>query len=174
MRALYYFLIGVLVFYLDAAISLVVPMHIGTKDFIFVPHLTLMYILLLNIYRSFGVGLIMAVVLGLVTDLYFGSFYGLYLFGYILFVVIFDQFFKTFYRDRVMLFALTLMSVLFFEIYTAIIYGMLDLITFDLFDFVLFRLIPTMIINGVLLIIMEPLLYKFFHKIQLNIDSKKR
>ena len=73
-----------------------------------------------------------------------------------------------------MLFALTLMSVLFFEIYTAIIYGMLDLITFDLFDFVLFRLIPTMIINGVLLIIMEPLLYKFFHKIQLNIDSKKK
>lgn len=90
MRALYYFLIGIVLFYIDTAIGLVIPMQIGDKSIIFVPHLTLMYLMLICVYRSFGVAMVLATVLGLATDLYYGSFYGLYLFGYILFVVIMD------------------------------------------------------------------------------------
>ncbi|MDT3972197.1 rod shape-determining protein MreD, partial [Staphylococcus saprophyticus] len=104
MRALYYFLIGIVLFYIDTVIGLVIPMQIGDKDIVFVPHLMLMYLLLICVYRSFGVAMILAAVFGIVTDLYFGSFYGLYLFGFILFVVIMDFFFKTFYRDNTMLF----------------------------------------------------------------------
>ncbi|MBM2658422.1 rod shape-determining protein MreD [Staphylococcus pseudoxylosus] len=173
MRALYYFLIGIVLFYIDTAIGLIIPMQIGTKDIIFVPHLTLMYLLIICVHRSFGVAIILSTVLGLITDLYFGSFYGLYLFGYILFVVIQDFFFKTFYRDDTMLFFVVLLSTIFLEIYVAIIYSILGLIAFNLFDFVLYRLIPTLVLNFILLIIFYPIITKFFRKVQLKIDSKK-
>ncbi|WP_373364718.1 rod shape-determining protein MreD [Staphylococcus xylosus] len=53
------------------------------------------------------------------------------------------------------------------------IYSILGLIAFDLFDFVLYRLIPTLVLNFILLIIFYPIITKFFRKVQLKIDSKK-
>lgn len=172
MRALYYFLIGIVLFYIDTVIGLVIPMQIGDKDIVFVPHLTLMYLLLICVYRSFGVAMILAAVFGIVTDLYFGSFYGLYLFGFILFVVIMDFFFKTFYRDNTMLFITVWLSTIFLEIYVAIIYSILGLIVFNFIDFIVFRLIPTLILNFILLVILYPIITKFFRKVQMKIDSK--
>ncbi|PZP91041.1 MAG: rod shape-determining protein MreD, partial [Staphylococcus capitis] len=75
MRTLYYLLIGVLLFYIDTAIGLVIPLHFGKIDIIFVPHLTLMYLLLLSIYRPFMVTLLLSIFLGIITDIYFGSVY---------------------------------------------------------------------------------------------------
>lgn len=172
MRALYYFLIGIVLFYIDTVIGLVIPMQIGDKDIVFVPHLTLMYLLLICVYRSFGVAMILAAVFGIVMDLYFGSFYGLYLFGFILFVVIMDFFFKTFYRDNTMLFITVWLSTIFLEIYVAIIYSILGLIAFNFIDFIVFRLIPTLILNFILLVILYPIITKFFRKVQMKIDSK--
>lgn len=172
MRALYYFLIGIVLFYIDTVIGLVIPMQIGDKDIVFVPHLTLMYLLLICVYRSFGVAMILAAVFGIVTDLYFGSFYGLYLFGFILFIVIMDFFFKTFYRDNTMLFITVWLSTIFLEIYVAIIYSILGLIAFNFIDFIVFRLIPTLILNFILLVILYPIITKFFRKVQMKIDSK--
>lgn len=172
MRALYYFLIGIVLFYIDTVFGLVIPMQIGDKDIVFVPHLTLMYLLLICVYRSFGVAMILAAVFGIVTDLYFGSFYGLYLFGFILFVVIMDFFFKTFYRDNTMLFITVWLSTIFLEIYVAIIYSILGLIAFNFIDFIVFRLIPTLILNFILLVILYPIITKFFRKVQMKIDSK--
>lgn len=132
MRGIYYFLIGILLFYIDTIIGLVIPMHFGKIDVIFVPHLTLMYLLILTIYRSFGVALILAIFFGLITDLYFGSIYGLYMFGYILAVVVMDRFFKIFYKDKVMIFIIILVSTLLIEIYVALIYGLIGFIQFNL------------------------------------------
>ena len=82
MRTLYYFLIGILLFYIDTAIGLVIPLHFGKIDIIFVPHLTLMYILIMTVYRGFGVALILAIFFGIITDLYFGSIYGIHVWLY--------------------------------------------------------------------------------------------
>ena len=100
MRTFYYFLIGIILFYIDTAIALVIPMQISGNEIIFVPHLTIMYILIMSVYRGFGVAMVFSIVLGLITDLYYGCFYGLYLFGYILLVVIMDFFFKVFLFTR--------------------------------------------------------------------------
>ena len=48
-------------FYLDTLIGLVIPFHIGKLTFILVPHLTLMYLLLLSIYRPFMVTLLLSI-----------------------------------------------------------------------------------------------------------------
>ncbi|MCU5746060.1 rod shape-determining protein MreD [Staphylococcus sp. SQ8-PEA] len=173
MKALYYFLLGILLFYIDVGISLVIPMHIGSKSVIFVPHLTVMYLLLLGIYRHFNVALTLAILIGAITDITIGSIYGVYLFGYILLVVVFDSFFKVFYRDKVMLLSLVLFSTLIFEIFMAVVYGLLGLIQFELVDFIIFRLVPTFILNLILLIILYPILNKFFTKLQLRIDKAK-
>src|SRR5699024_4860122 len=142
-------------------------------EIIFVPHLTIMYILIMSVYRGFGVAMVFSIVLGLITDLYYGSFYGLYLFAYILLVVIMDFFFKVFYLDHSMLFTIVFLSTLLLEIYVAIIYSALGLVQFNLFEFVIFRMLPTFILNFILLIILYPLITKFLKKIQLKIDSKR-
>ncbi|MFD8016320.1 rod shape-determining protein MreD [Staphylococcus warneri] len=172
MRGIYYFLIGILLFYIDTIIGLVIPMHFGKIDVIFVPHLTLMYLLILTIYRSFGVALILAIFFGLITDLYFGSIYGLYMFGYILAVVVMDRFFKIFYKDKVMIFIIILVSTLLIEIYVALIYGLIGFIQFNLLEFLLLRLLPTFILNINLLTILYPIMLKFLRKIQIKIDSR--
>lgn len=172
MRGIYYFLIGILLFYIDTIIGLVIPMHFGKIDVIFVPHLTLMYLLILTIYRSFGVALILAIFFGLITDLYFGSIYGLYMIGYILAVVVMDRFFKIFYKDKVMIFIIILVSTLLIEIYVALIYGLIGFIQFNLLEFLLLRLLPTFILNINLLTILYPIMLKFLRKIQIKIDSR--
>ncbi|MCT1926931.1 rod shape-determining protein MreD [Staphylococcus pasteuri] len=172
MRGIYYFLIGIILFYIDTVIGIVIPMHFGKIDVIFVPHLTLMYLLILTIYRGFGVAVILAIFFGLITDLYLGSIYGLYMFGYILAVVIMDRLFKIFYRDTVMLFIVILLSTIFLEIYVAIIYGVIGFIQFNLLEFLLLRLLPTFILNLILLIILYPIMLKFMRKIQNKIDSR--
>ncbi|COD97873.1 rod shape-determining protein MreD [Staphylococcus warneri] len=165
-------MIGILLFYIDTIIGLVIPMHFGKIDVIFVPHLTLMYLLILTIYRSFGVALILAIFFGLITDLYFGSIYGLYMFGYILAVVVMDRFFKIFYKDKVMIFIIILVSTLLIEIYEALIYGLIGFIQFNLLEFLLLRLLPTFILNIILLTILYPIMLKFLRKIQIKIDSR--
>lgn len=172
MRTFYYFLIGVLLFYIDTIIGLTIPMHFGKIDIIFVPHLTIMYILIMTVYRGFGVAMSLAFFFGIVTDLYFGSIYGLYMFGYIILVVIVDKFFKIFYRDYSVLFFIILLSTMFLEVYVAMIYGVIGFIKFNLIEFVLLRLIPTLIINFLLLIMLFPIIIKFTKKVKNTIDSK--
>ncbi|MBE5664516.1 rod shape-determining protein MreD [Staphylococcus sp. SS35] len=174
MRTLYYFLIGILLFYIDTAIGLLIPMHIGKFEIIFVPHLTFMYILMMVVYRGFGVSLMLSIFIGLMTDVYYGSVYGVYLFGYILFLALVDRFFKIFYKDHTMLFAIILGSTILLEIYVALIYGMLGFIQFDFIHFVVFRLLPTLLLNFVLLIILYPLIIKFIKKTNNDIDMKRR
>ena len=84
-----------------------------------------------------------------------------------------DFFFKVFYRDHTMLFTIVLLSTLVLEIYVAVIYSVLGLVQFNLFEFVIFRMIPTLILNLILLIILYPLITKFLKKIQLKIDSER-
>ena len=172
MRVMWYLIVGVVLFYIDSIIGLVIPMHFGHFEFNLIPHLMLLYILLLTIYRGFGIGLIFAVLFGIVTDVYTGSVYGLYMFGYIILVVIVDKFFKIFYRDYSVLFFIILLSTMFLEVYVAMIYGVIGFIKFNLIEFLLLRLIPTLIINFLLLIMLFPIIIKFTKKVKNTIDSK--
>lgn len=63
-----------------------------------------------------------------------------------------------------MLFTIVLLSTLVLEIYVAVIYSVLGLVQFNLFEFVIFRMIPTLILNLILLIILYPLITKFLKK----------
>lgn len=171
MRVLWYLIVGVVLFYIDSIIGLVIPMHFGHFEFNLIPHLMLLYILLLTIYRGFGLGLIFAVLFGIVTDVYTGSVYGLYMFGYLALVVIFDKFLNVFYRDYTMVFALSIASIIVFEIYIAMIYGVIGFVNIDIINLILLRLIPTIIMNILLLIILFPIFMKLIKKHKIKIDT---
>ncbi|VED60114.1 rod shape-determining protein MreD [Staphylococcus simulans] len=172
MRAFYYFLIGAVLFYLDSLIALVIPMQIGGRGIIFVPHLLLMYLLIITIYKKPSIAVVLAIIFGLTTDLYYGTIYGLNTFGYLLFVILMDFFFKVYYRDHTMVFIGVWLFTIIFEIYQALIYGLLGLIKFNLWDFLLFRLIPTAFVNLLLLVIVFSLIKKLIKKLDLPIDRK--
>src|SRR5699024_415543 len=114
---------------------------------IFVPHLLLMYLLIITIYKKPSIAVVLAIIFGLTTDLYYGTIYGLNTFGYLLFVILMDFFFKVYYRDHTMVFIGVWLFTIIFEIYQALIYGLLGLIKFNLWDFLLFRLLPTAFVN---------------------------
>lgn len=166
MRAFYYFLIGAVLFYLDSLIALVIPMQIGGRGIIFVPHLLLMYLLIITIYKKPSIAVVLAIIFGLTTDLYYGTIYGLNTFGYLLFVILMDFFFKVYYRDHTMVFIGVWLFTIIFEIYQALIYGLLGLIKFNLWDFLLFRLLPTAFVNLLLLVIVFSLIKKLIKKIR--------
>lgn len=172
MRAFYYFLIGAVLFYLDSLIALVIPMQIGGRGIIFVPHLLLMYLLIITIYKKPSIAVALAIIFGLTTDLYYGTIYGLNTFGYLLFVILMDFFFKVYYRDHTMVFIGVWLFTIIFEIYQALIYGLLGLIKFNLWDFLLFRLLPTAFVNLLLLVIVFSLIKKLIKKLDLPIDRK--
>lgn len=172
MRAFYYFLIGAVLFYLDSLIALVIPMQIGGRGIIFVPHLLLMYLLIITIYKKPSIAVVLAIIFGLTTDLYHGTIYGLNTFGYLLFVILMDFFFKVYYRDHTMVFIGVWLFTIIFEIYQALIYGLLGLIKFNLWDFLLFRLLPTAFVNLLLLVIVFSLIKKLIKKLDLPIDRK--
>lgn len=172
MRVFYYFLIGAVLFYLDSLIALVIPMQIGGRGIIFVPHLLLMYLLIITIYKKPSIAVVLAIIFGLTTDLYYGTIYGLNTFGYLLFVILMDFFFKVYYRDHTMVFIGVWLFTIIFEIYQALIYGLLGLIKFNLWDFLLFRLLPTAFVNLLLLVIVFSLIKKLIKKLDLPIDRK--
>ena len=172
MRAFYYFLIGAVLFYLDSLIALVIPMQIGGRGIIFVPHLLLMYLLIITIYKKPSIAVVLAIIFGLTTDLYYGTIYGLNTFGYLLFVILMDFFFKVYYRDHTMVFIGVWLFTIIFEIYQALIYGLLGLIKFNLGDFLLFRLLQTAFVNLLLLVIVFSLIKKLIKKLDLPIDRK--
>lgn len=172
MRAFYYFLIGAVLFYLESLIALVIPMQIGGRGIIFVPHLLLMYLLIITIYKKPSIAVVLAIIFGLTTDLYYGTIYGLNTFGYLLFVILMDFFFKVYYRDHTMVFIGVWLFTIIFEIYQALIYGLLGLIKFNLWDFLLFRLLPTAFVNLLLLVIVFSLIKKLIKKLDLPIDRK--
>lgn len=172
MRAFSYFLFGAVLFYIDSLIALIIPMHIGNKEIIFVPHLLLMYLLILTIYKKPSIAITLAIIFGLTTDLYYGTIYGLNTFGYLLFVVLMNYFFKVYYRDHTMVFLGVWIFTVIFEIYTALIYGLLGLIQFNFMEFILFRLVPTALINLILLIILFVPTRKLIKKLTSAIDTK--
>lgn len=172
MRAFSYFLFGAVLFYIDSLIALIIPMHIGNKEIVFVPHLLLMYLLILTIYKKPSIAITLAIIFGLTTDLYYGTIYGLNTFGYLLFVVLMNYFFKVYYRDHAMVFLGVWIFTVIFEIYTALIYGLLGLIQFNFIEFILFRLAPTALLNLILLVILFALTRKLIKKLTSAIDTK--
>ena len=140
-------LIGVLLFYLDSLLTRLSPLHLFNETFIIVPRLTFLYLLIIAVYKNPKVAIILAIVTGIFTDIYYGGIYGVYTFGYAIFVIMMDKLFKVFYRDILMMVILLIASVVLLEIWVMVFYGFLGIASINIGQIILFRLIPTVIFN---------------------------
>nr|WP_263313067.1 rod shape-determining protein MreD [Mammaliicoccus sp. Marseille-Q6498] len=157
-------LIGVVLFYLDSLLTRLSPIHMFNETFIIVPRLTYIYILIITVYKNPKVAIILAIVTGIFTDIYYGGVYGIYTFGYAIFVVMMDKLFKVFYRDMLMMAILLIFSVVLLEIWVMIFYAALGIASINLGHIILFRFIPTMIFNFICLIIIFPFVLKLLER----------
>ncbi|UXU85000.1 rod shape-determining protein MreD [Mammaliicoccus sciuri] len=157
-------LIGVLLFYLDSLLTRLSPLNLFNETFIIVPRLTFLYLLIIAVYKNPKVAIILAIVTGIFTDIYYGGIYGVYTFGYAIFVIMMDKLFKVFYRDILMMVILLIFSVVLLEIWVMIFYGFLGIASINIGGIILFRLIPTVIFNLICLIIIFPFVLKLLER----------
>ncbi|MBO3077318.1 rod shape-determining protein MreD [Mammaliicoccus vitulinus] len=157
-------LIGVILFYLDSLLTRLSPIHLFDETFIIVPRLTFLYLLIIAVYKNPKVAIILAVVTGIFTDIYFGGIYGVYTFGYAIFVIMMDKLFKVFYRDILMMVILLISSVVLLEIWVMVFYGFLGITSLNIGQIILFRFIPTVIFNLICLIIIFPFILKLLER----------
>ena len=157
-------LIGVLLFYLDSLLTRLSPLTLYNETFIIVPRLTFLYLLIIAVYKNPKVAIILAIVTGIFTDIYYGGIYGVYTFGYAIFVIMMDKLFKVFYRDILMMVILLISSVVLLEIWVMVFYGFLGIASINIGSIILFRLIPTVVFNLICLIIIFPFVLKLLER----------
>ncbi|UXV33423.1 rod shape-determining protein MreD [Mammaliicoccus sciuri] len=157
-------LIGVLLFYLDSLLTRLSPLTLFNESFIIVPRLTFLYLLIIAVYKNPKVAIILAIVTGIFTDIYYGGIYGVYTFGYAIFVIMMDKLFKVFYRDILMMVILLISSVVLLEIWVMVFYGFLGIVSINIGSIILFRLIPTVVFNLICLIIIFPFVLKLLER----------
>lgn len=157
-------LIGVLLFYLDSLLTRLSPLNLFNETLIIVPRLTFLYLLIIAVYKNPKVAIILAIVTGIFTDIYYGGIYGVYTFGYAIFVIMMDKLFKVFYRDILMMVILLISSVVLLEIWVMVFYGFLGIASINIGSIILFRLIPTVVFNLICLIIIFPFVLKLLER----------
>ncbi|MDT0709618.1 rod shape-determining protein MreD [Mammaliicoccus sciuri] len=157
-------LIGVLLFYLDSLLTRLSPLTLFNETFIIAPRLTFLYLLIIAVYKNPKVAIILAIVTGIFTDIYYGGIYGVYTFGYAIFVIMMDKLFKVFYRDILMMVILLISSVVLLEIWVMVFYGFLGIASINIGSIILFRLIPTVVFNLICLIIIFPFVLKLLER----------
>ncbi|ARJ49954.1 rod shape-determining protein MreD [Staphylococcus lutrae] len=171
MKSIYYILVAILLFYLDTVLTFLSPIMIGPQRLILVPHLVFLYLMLIAVYKNTSIALILGILLGTMQDLFFGQIYGVYLFGYIVFVLLADKFLKVFFRDHIMVYAMLILGVVLLEIFVVLIYLLLGLIDVSILHFIIFRILPTAVLNALLLVFLYFLGNKFINQTR-PIDTK--
>ena len=164
MQVMIYPVIAIILLLLNNLITTYVPLRIFHTDLYFIPHLLLIYLLILTVYKNPKIALILSIFTGILCDVYLGNIYGLYTFGFIISVLLMDQLFKVFYKDIKMMVVLLLFFVMLFEHFMFIIMKILGFISTGYFTFILTHLVPTLLLNFLFIVIVFPLLLKLLDK----------
>lgn len=152
MRMIFLFLISFLLLYVDISFTNISPVDVAGLGVYFVTKLLFMFILLLSYYLGVKWSLMIALLLGLMTDVYVGTVYGLHLFGFATFVLFMNTAFRVFYRDYVTLFFVVIMNTFLFDTYIFIMYKVIGIIEMPTFDYFALRAVPSLLLNSVLYI----------------------
>lgn len=157
-------LIALVLFYIDSIINSFWPITIFNTDYFFKSHLLLMYLLIITVYKNPKIALILGILFGLISDIYFGTIYGIYLFGFVIAILLMDQLFKVFYKDIKMMIVLFLSFIFLFENFYYIVFVVLSIAHIGYFTFLWTHVLPSMLINLILIILVFPIILKLLDK----------
>lgn len=152
--------IAVVLFYLDTLINSLMPVG----SFFFTSHLLFIYLLILSVYRHSSVAMTLAVVFGMISDVYLSTIYGIYTFGYMACVMLMSRLFNVFYKDTAVMISLLIGFVLFFEVIFYAVYRILYSTSHGLIYFIFHHGLPSAVINFVLIYVLFPTVLKILNR----------
>ncbi|WP_052256499.1 rod shape-determining protein MreD [Salinicoccus sp. YB14-2] len=153
MRIIAIFITSLLLMYGDFLFAEFSPFEISQLTVYTVPKLLLMYILLLSIYVNPSISSFIAIVFGILIDIYSGLVYGVHTFGMVAFVFFMHTAFRVFYKDFVAMAFVVLSLTFLYDAYIFLIYGILGLVDMPVFDYLALRAVPSLIVNALLFVL---------------------
>ena len=164
MKKLYIPLLAVLIFISESIFVTTFSGEVFSSDKMFIPRFLMILLVFMSVYCNSRVALYYSVVIGLVFDVVYTEILGVYLFVFPLITYTISKIMKVLQNNIFVVSFMSLIAVAFLE---TIIYGMNSLLGFAVLTFQQFlidRLVPTLILNTVVVVIAAYPLRKFMLK----------
>ena len=164
MKKLYIPLLAVLIFISESIFVTTFSGEVFSSDKMFIPRFLMILLVFMSVYCNSRVALYYSVVIGLIFDVVYTEILGVYLFVFPLITYTISKIMKVLQNNIFVVSFMSLIAVAFLE---TIIYGMNSLLGFAVLTFQQFlinRLVPTLILNTVVVVIAAYPLRKFMLK----------
>lgn len=164
MKKLYIPLLAVLIFISESIFVTTFSGEFFSSDKMFIPRFLMILLVFMSVYCNSRVALYYSVVIGLIFDVVYTEILGVYLFVFPLITYTISKIMKVLQNNIFVVSFMSLIAVAFLE---TIIYGMNSLLGFAVLTFQQFlinRLVPTLILNTVVVVIAAYPLRKFMLK----------
>lgn len=153
-------IISVLLFYMEPIFGLFSPIELNGDFYVLVPRFLIIYLLFIAIYYDRKRAMLYGLIFGLLYDVFFIDIIGLYSFIFPLMCLVASFIVKFIHNHLLVATILTLLLVAAVEIILFLFYTSIGIKTMTFADFYRFNLIPTMIANGVF-VLMFGWLFKY-------------
>lgn len=142
-----------LVFLFESIFIGVFPSNGPELHRVFIPHFILISLLLIMMYYDFAQALIFGIVFGLLVDIIYTGLLGVYLFTFPLTVYIIWLCMKPLYNNVLIVFVMGVLGTAIIEVLVFLIHLIIGMTEMTWATYFLNRLFPTLVLNGVFLVI---------------------
>ncbi|MBE1554576.1 rod shape-determining protein MreD [Sporosarcina limicola] len=139
--------IALLLFFLEPVFSLFSPVDIDGMRYTLVPRFVIVYLIFIAVYYSRQRAIVYGIVLGLLYDMFHIDIIGLYAFLYPMICYIAVLIIRQVHRHVVTVMLLAMFLIVLLELLSYFFASLIALTSISLDEFVVSRLIPTMIAN---------------------------
>lgn len=149
MKRLLFPFIAIVLFFLEPVFSIFSPIEIQGNSFILVPRFVLVFLIFLVAYLGRKEAIMLGIVFGLLYDMFHIDIIGLYAFLYPLICFIASLIFREVHRHLITVMFLALAMIIVLEFFSFLFADLISLTSISMNEFVVMRLVPTMIANMV-------------------------
>lgn len=144
-------------------------------DIIIVPHFILMFLVLVTIFydkENTYTSVVYSIIFGLLIDIVYTGVLGVYMFSYAIVIYLVHKLKRLMHTNFFVTLFLGAITLILVENAIYIIYSVIDINNMLWVDFLLYRLLPTMLANLIFLMILYPIVVKRLSKWIKEDDSK--
>ncbi|MBB4825845.1 rod shape-determining protein MreD [Sporosarcina luteola] len=142
-------LLAVCLFFLEPVFSLFSPIDISGMEFTLVPRFVIIYLIFLAVYYNQKRAILLGLVLGLLYDMYHIDIIGVYTFLYPLVCYLGALLIRQVHRHIVTVMFLSVVLIVLLELLSYFFASLIALTSISMEEFIIRRLVPTMIANAI-------------------------
>ncbi|MFS0689862.1 rod shape-determining protein MreD [Sporosarcina sp. 179-K 8C2 HS] len=141
-------LIAVILFFLEPVFSLFSPVSIADVSYTLVPRFVIVYLIFITVYYGRRRAILYGIILGLLYDMYHIDIIGVYTFLYPVICYIAALIIRQLHRHVITVMLLSMAMVAVLELLSFIFASLIALTAIGFEEFIVIRLMPTMIANS--------------------------